>query len=106
VRWLAEQAAAAEAEYGPSFEEHGASFRVAPIRISHLLEVGDGVELELLPRDPGKWEWWGEFESELEIRQRRRFSGQWRDLVDQKGIESWLQAEAERYLAKLRHGPS
>jgi hypothetical protein len=104
--WLGDLATPVEHEYRDAFLEFGATLRVAPIRISHLREVGDGLELQLLPHDLGKWEWWGEFESDLEVRRRRRFSSEWHELVDRASVEAWLRSETERYLARLRQGTS
>jgi hypothetical protein len=33
----------------------------------HLASVGEDVALELDPDDVGKWEWWGDFESDIEV---------------------------------------
>jgi hypothetical protein len=91
-----------EAEYGQLFEEHGATFRVKPMRVSHLFEVGEGVELRLSPHEPGEWQWWGDFESDLEVRRRRRLSGFWHELLDEEEVDSWLRSETELYLSRLR----
>jgi hypothetical protein len=76
--------------------------KVRPIRISHVGEVGEGVQLDLDPHDPKSWAWWGDFESDIEVRRRPRLSRAWRELMDAKQVDTWLRGEAESYLARLR----
>jgi hypothetical protein len=100
--WLADLAERVEAELASPFERFGARLRVLPIRISHLRSVGEGVELALDPHDPKAWAWWGEFESDLEVRRRARFSRHWHDIRAPDQVEAWLRMESEKYLAQLR----
>ncbi len=93
-----------ESEFQDSFEAHGARLAVSPVRISGLRTIGEGVALELIPRDPKTWEWWGDFESELEVRRRPRFSRAWRDVTSPSETENWLRSEAHRYLRHLQQG--
>ena len=99
---LAELALRIERELGPPFESHGATLKVRPVRISHLREVGEGVQLDLAPHDVKTWEWWGVFESDIEVRRRTRLSREWRDLRNLPEVERWLRDEADAYLARLR----
>jgi hypothetical protein len=99
---LAELAVRIERELGPLFEPHGATLKVRPIRISHLRGVGEGVELGLAPHDLKTWGWWGEFESDIEVRRRARLSREWRDLRNLSEVEAWLRHEANSYLARVR----
>jgi hypothetical protein len=99
---LAELALKIERELGPPFEPYGASLKVRPVRISHLREVGEGVQLDLAPHDVQTWEWWGEFESDIEVRRRVRLTREWRDVRALPDVESWLRREADAYLARLR----
>jgi hypothetical protein len=99
--WLAELAAAVEDTRGFRFEAHGASLRIRPVRVTHVASVGDAVALELDPHEPGKWEWWGDFESTLEVRRRRRFGGEWADLFSVEEVSSWVDGELDSYLARL-----
>jgi hypothetical protein len=99
---LAELALRIERELGPPFEAFGASLKILPVRISHLREVGEGLQLDLAPHDVQTWEWWGEFESDIEVRRRARFSGEWRDVRTPQEVETWLRHEAEAYLDRLR----
>jgi hypothetical protein len=48
----------------------------------------------------------GDFESELEVRRRPRFSREWRDIISANETESWLRSEAHRYLRHLHGGAS
>jgi len=72
-----------------------------PIRISHLASVGEGVALELDPDDVGAWEWSGNFESDIEVGRRTRFSRQWRDQLGVDEVGAWLRKEADDYLTQL-----
>ena len=90
-----------EAALGDAFRPHGAQLRVVPIRISHLASVGEGVALELDPDDVAAWEWWGFFESDIEVSRRPRFSRQWNDRLSADDVVAWLRKEAKDYLAQL-----
>ena len=98
---LAQLASEIEAELGDAFRPHGAQLRVVPIRITHLVSVGEGVALELDPDDVGKWEWWGDSESDIEVGRRPRFSRQWSDQLGREQVDGWLRKEAADYLAPL-----
>jgi hypothetical protein len=100
--WLGDLAERIERELGPPFESHGATLKVRPIRISHLREVGEGVQLDLAPHDRKTWGWWGDFESDIEVRRRARFGRDWRDVRTSQEVETWLRREADAYLARLR----
>jgi hypothetical protein len=104
VGWLHDLAKRIEAEFQDRFEEHGARLAVSPTRISGLRTVGEGVALELRPHDLKTWEWWGDFESELEVRRRRRFSRDWQEVSSPTESEKWLRSEARRYLRHLQEG--
>jgi hypothetical protein len=99
---LAEVARSVEGEYASAFEPFRASFRVLPIKISHLLSLGEGVALHLFPHEPRRWPWWGDFEADLEVRRRPRFSREWVDLKTSAELGRWLRQQTEQYLATLR----
>jgi hypothetical protein len=103
-RELARVAATIEAELGGAFKPYGAELQVTPVRISHLTSVGEGVVLDLEPDDFDTWEWWGVFESDLEVSRRARFSRQWNDQLRIDEVEAWLRKEAANYLARLEEG--
>src|SRR5205809_6905009 len=90
----------------------GASRLTAPALLSRpsgfrgLQAVGEGVALDLIPDDPKTWEWWGDFESELEVRRRPRFSREWHDVKSPSETENWLRSEAHRYLRHLQGAAS
>jgi hypothetical protein len=86
---------------GDAFRPHGARLRVVPIRISHLASVGEGVALELDPDDVAAWKWWGDFESDIEVSRRPRFSRQWHGRLAAEEVVAWLRKEAKDYLAQL-----
>jgi len=100
---LARIGAEIEAELGEAFRPYGARVRVVPIRISHLASVGEGVALELDPDDVGAWEWSGDFESDIEVGRRTRFSRQWRDQLGVDEVGAWLRKEADDYLTQLEN---
>ena len=99
--WLADLAAATEAARGAPFERHGASLRVRPNRWTHVSCVGEGLSLDLDPRDPGKWEWWGDFESTLEVRRRGRLGTDWVELLSPGEVAAWVEREIDAYLGRL-----
>ncbi len=103
---LRDLAAMLESELGSPFKTHGATLKVRPIRISHLRDVGEGVQLDLSPHDPQGWMHWGDFESDVEVRRRPRFSRSWRDVLTPQQVEAWLRHETESYLAQLRSARS
>ena len=98
---LAEVASEIEAELGDAFRPHGARLRVVPIRISHLLSVGEGVALHLHPDDVASWDWWGDFESDIEVGRRARLSRKWEDWLSPDEVGAWLRSEAKSYLVQL-----
>ena len=98
---LTEVATEIEAELDDAFRPHGARLRVVPIRISHLASVGEGVALELFPDDPAAWEWWGDFESDIEVSSRARFSRAWENRLSPDEVREWLRNEAKSYLVQL-----
>jgi hypothetical protein len=98
---LAEIARSVEERFQDRFAEYDADFRVLPIRVTRLRTVGDGMALDLAPHDAKTWDWWGDFESDIEVRRRRRFSRTWEQIVDPVELTQWLDAEAREYLAKL-----
>jgi hypothetical protein len=98
---LAEIARAAEERYRERFRAYRADFKVEPTRISHLRSVGEGLELALHPDDPASWDWWGDFESGIEVRRRTRFTRSWRRVIEQAELAQWVESETERYLATL-----
>jgi hypothetical protein len=87
---------------GAPFEQLGAELKVRPLRISALRHVGDGVSLDLDPHDVKEWNWFGDFESEIETRARRRFSREWHEALTVDEVEAWLRREAAAYLGELR----
>jgi hypothetical protein len=99
---LAAAARQVEAEFESVFERHGATLRVRPARFSHLRTVGDGVQLDLDPKDAGSWPWWGDFESDLEVRRRSRLGQEWTVLVGPKELAKWLRSEAQAYLDRIQ----
>lgn len=99
--WLGDLARSIENELGSPFEAYGASLRVLPTRISHVRDVGEGVQLDLAPHDVKTWESWGDFESDIEVRRRRRFSRRWRNVLTPEQVEAWLRREAAEYQALL-----
>ena len=99
--WLADLTGRVEAERGAPFEKHGASLRVRPLRVAHVGSVGEGLSLDLDPHELGTWEWWGEFESTLEVRRRPRLGGPWIELCPVEDVRAWVDRELDRYLAKL-----
>jgi hypothetical protein len=99
--WLADLAKAAEAAHGTPFEGHGASLRIRPNRWAHVSCVGEGLSLDLDPHHPGKWEWWGDFESTLEVRRRGRLGGEWVELLSPDEVAAWVDREIDAYLAQL-----
>ncbi len=101
-----EIARAAEKRFQARFAAHGADLRIHPVRIHRLRTVGEGISPGLFPHDPKTWDWWGDFESALEIRRRRRFSRTWDTLVGPAEAEQWLDREALSFLAVLDAGPS
>jgi ribosomal protein S5 len=102
--WLEEVARGTEGEFARFFEEYGASLAVLPIRISHLIHVGEGLEVALVPHDPKSWTWWGEFESDLEVRRRPRFGTRWDALHTQEEVRNWLRTTVQSYKAQLSRG--
>lgn len=102
--WLRELAMGIETEFQRRFEAHGARLAVSPLKVSGLTTVGEGVALVLIPRDPKAWDYWGDFESELEVRRRRRFSGEWQHVTSAEETETWIRSEADRYLGHLYGG--
>lgn len=101
---LAEVAREFEARRRPEFASFGATLRVAPVRISHVRSAGEGVALVLDPDDVKTWEWWGDFESDLEVRRRSRFSRAWTTVVGADDVRRWLDGEARAYLERLSAG--
>jgi hypothetical protein len=95
-------AEAIERDYGPSFEPLGATLKLRPIRISALSHVGEGVSVDLVPHDVKQWNWFGDFESGIETRTRRRFSREWLETRSLSEVEAWLRREAAAYLEELR----
>jgi hypothetical protein len=51
--------------------------------------------------DPGKWEWWGEFESTLEVRQRGRLGSDRVELLSSEEVAAWVEREIDAYLGRL-----
>jgi hypothetical protein len=100
--WLADLARQTETEFQSAFADHGARLAVLPIQISHIGYVGEGIELALIPRDPQSWSWWGEFESDLEVRRRRRLSGKWEDTRTANDVAEWIRSGVQAYLSKLK----
>jgi hypothetical protein len=93
-----------EAEFADAFRPYRAQLRVVPIRISHIVAVGEGVQLDLDPDDRAKWDWWGDFEADMEVSRRSRFSHRWNELVATSDVELWLRGQAREYLAQLNRG--
>lgn len=102
--WLNELAGQIETEFGEAFQSYGATFKVTPMSVNRLTEVGEGVELSLFPHDPKTWEWWGDFESGIEVARRKRFSRKWQEILSREEVTSWARSETEAYLAQLSKG--
>lgn len=100
-RPLGEMATSLVAEFQDAFKRHGATVIVRPLRISHLTSVGEGVQLHLSPFDVKAWEHWGNFESDLEVSRRPRFSRAWATTVPLDDVRTWLRIEAQEYLRQL-----
>jgi hypothetical protein len=98
---LVELAAAIEREHAGRFVRFGADLTVGPRKFAHLTTVGAGVCLDVDPHDIGGWEHWGYFESDVEVRVRRRFSRRWRDVMSVDEIRAWLEREVADYLRTL-----
>jgi hypothetical protein len=96
-----EMAASVKAEFQDAFKPHGATLVVRPQRISHLTSVGEGVQLGLSPFDVKAWDYWGDFESDLEVSRRPRGSKAWTTTVPLDDVRAWLRAEAQDYLRQL-----
>ena len=102
--WIEQLARDAESRLGDAFEPFGATFRVRPIRISHLASVGEGVALDLDPHDVKTWEWWGVFEADAEISRRTRLGNTRTDLMSQDEVRSWIETNGAEYLRVLQAG--
>jgi len=66
--------------------------------------VGEGVSLDLDPDRVETWDWWGDFESYVEVGRRARFSRKWSYRLDYDGVMAWLREESKDYLAQLGAG--
>lgn len=99
--WLESAARRAQEQFEGAFAEQGGRLTVVPLKITNVNSVGEGIRLDLVPSDQRKWDWGGEFESELEVRRRRRWSGQWESLRSPEEVALWLQNEAEAYLRRV-----
>lgn len=100
-RSVAEVARKLEHDYGDRFRPFGATLAVRPIRISHVLSVGDGLQLALDPDDLSAWEHWGFFESDIEYRVRRRFASRWKRVKNDADLRAWMESESVKYLNTL-----
>ena len=100
--WLSDLATEIEKDLRDAFAPHEAELKIQPIRISHLTEVGEGVQLTLVPHDPKRWTWWGDFESDLEVFRRRRLSKAWTELIGPDEVSKWARSKARDYLARLQ----
>ncbi len=100
--WLAEVAREVEAEYGSKFRSHLATLQIEPMTTNRLRERGEGFEIILAPDDPARWEWWGDFESGVEVMWRRRFSRSWHQEMTEEQARDWLRREVGVYLATLQ----
>ena len=102
--WLAAAAAAIESEVGDPFRPYGARLRARPIRISGVFSVGESVSLDLDPDQVEARDWWGDFESYVEVGRRARFSRKWNYRLDDDSVMAWLREESKDYLAQLEAG--
>ena len=100
--WLREMATKIENLYGPEFEKYRGRFRIRPIRVTHFRQVGEGFTLELVPLEPDPYTWAGEFEADLEVRLRQRFSRQWKELVPPAEVERWMHIATKDYLDRVQ----
>jgi hypothetical protein len=91
---LAELGDQIESDYAGVFDEYEATLAVRPRRFVHLVRVRQGVALELIPHDAQRWDWYGEFGSDLEVRSRRRFARTWEYRRSFAEVEAWLRVEA------------
>jgi hypothetical protein len=101
VPWARDLAETIEHEFETDFAEYGADIKVLPIRISYLSQVGEGIQLSLIPRDPKRWPWWGDFESDVEVRRRQRLTRAWTDFLGAADVEEWLRRQVQSYLKRL-----
>lgn len=100
--WLEEAADEVVQEFAQRFDPLDADLKAFPIHVSHLAEVGEGVQLGISPRDPHNLGIVADFESDIEVRRRRRLSRDWTELRSPEQVRAWLRQEAETYLARLR----
>lgn len=78
-----------------------ASVRAVPLRISHLISVGEGLRLALVPDDARDLNIVGDFEFEVEIATRPRFSQQWTRLLEDEELVETLRAALDAYVKRL-----
>lgn len=101
-RELAEVAARLEAEFQSAFRPYGVRLVLQPHQFSHLWEIGEGFELQLHPDHPKSWNYWGDFESCVEVLRRRRWSRGLVLVTSLENVEVWARTELGHYLTKLR----
>ena len=98
---LADPARDLERKHGERFRPFGSTLRVRPARFHGVRRVCEGLSLDLDPDDVKSWEWWGDFEADLPVRARRRFSRTWSDVVSLGEVETWALAELDAYAERL-----
>jgi hypothetical protein len=99
--WLRDVAETIQSEHEARFTPFGATLRVRAIKVSHLLEVGDGLQLDLDPDDAGHWPFWGDFEADLEVRRRPRLMRNWREIYNREDVMNWARKRLDSYVAQL-----
>jgi hypothetical protein len=101
--WVNELIHAIESEYADAFDRSGARFQIHSIDRARVRTVRHVVAPSLYPYDVRDLlTIAGDFESELEVARRKRFSSNWRFCVDQAEAEAWLRNEAKAYLAQFK----
>ena len=88
-------------ELGHLFRPFGANLVIQPISWTHLMEIGEGFEINLRPVNPDSWSHWGDFESCIEVFRRSRWTKDWRNLISIEDVERWARTEIETYYSML-----
>ena len=101
VPGIAEVAHEVEEEGRLALASLGAGVQAVPLRISHLLSVGEGLALSLMPEDPRDLNIVGDFKFELEIAVRPRFSRRWERKLDDEELRQSLRSALDDYTVRL-----
>src|SRR5689334_21789571 len=98
---LAALASRIEAEFGEAFRRYGARLRLVPNTWPHLLEIGEGFEINLIPEKPETWEYWGDFETCREVLRRRSWSQKRTFISSLEDTEELTRKQIRKYLDTL-----